>query len=441
MAKLDFVSAIYDKRWNKWLVVVLRFLVGAVFIYSGFVKAIDPWGTVYKFTDYLMSFHIGGFYQMLPVLAFALASVEFVFGAFILFGANRKWAPIFLLAMMAVMLPLTLYLAITDKVADCGCFGDALVISNWTSFWKNVVITLALVYLLIFNKNIRGAYSPAVQWLMAIVSLAFIVAIAATGYFIQPLLDFRPYKVGTPLVSASQRSAMSMNHDEADDYRFIYEKNGVTREFSVDSLPDESWNYVDRRELVKPKAASSSGISVFDEDDDEVTDSVVPSDGDVLLLLFPNLRSISISYTYLINQLNDFAQQHGVGVFGLTSAGKSEIDEWDDLSMASYDIYNIDDSELKMIARGNPAVVFVRDGRVVWKRTLRSISSSRLSSIEDLDSLSSDFNPAKSLSWLVSAYFIAMILVLIINHSHKLVKFTLRRSRKSRNKDVTLHSN
>ena len=151
-------SKLYGSLWGPAIVWLLRLMVGAVFLFSGFTKGIDPWGSIYKFDEYLRSFGFYDYNGLLTFMAFSVSAVEFMLGAFMLLGIYRRFTPWAMLAMMTVMVPLTLYIAITNDVADCGCFGDAITLSNWGTFWKNVALTVALVYLVIFNRKVKNIY-------------------------------------------------------------------------------------------------------------------------------------------------------------------------------------------------------------------------------------------------------------------------------------------
>lgn len=144
-----------DKKVTKAIVVLCRLVVGAVFVFSGFVKGIDPWGSFYKFSEYFATFGMQGMENVALFGAFAVAVVEFVLGVSVLLGAFRRGGVLLTGMMMLVMLPLTLYLALTDVVPDCGCFGDAVVISNWATFWKNVVLTLMIAFWCRLTKRCR----------------------------------------------------------------------------------------------------------------------------------------------------------------------------------------------------------------------------------------------------------------------------------------------
>lgn len=424
----EWGEAVAASKWNTVIVWVLRVLLGLTFIYSGFAKAIDPWGGMYKLTEY---FNVLGFDQLVPAslaFAFILAAIEFMLGLFVLVGAYRRSAPVLLLCMMAVLLPLTLWLAITDAVPDCGCFGDATHMSNWATFFKNLLIVPALIYLVMFNKRVHGIYGPAVNWVVGVIALAYVSVIAYNGYFKQPLIDYRPYPVGAKLGVEPEAQPAD------DDYVFIYEKDGVQKEFSIDSVPDDDseWTYVDRRVKgdKQPKGrVLEQPLAIFDNGTD-VTDEVLTTQGDALLYLFPDLPGVNIAYTFVINNLTEKAVGQGATVAALTSATEQQMEEWRDISMASYDTYSMDDSDLKMIARGNPAVVMLHDGRIVWKRTLASLDPERLRDDNlPLAQLSDDYNPSailKRAGWLL---LLALLALLVVNRTHVLVGTIWRRLR------------
>lgn len=421
-----------DKKVTKALVVLCRLVVGAVFVFSGFVKGIDPWGSFYKFSEYFATFGMQGMENVALFGAFAVAVVEFVLGVSVLLGAFRRGGVLLTGMMMLVMLPLTLYLALTDVVPDCGCFGDAVVISNWATFWKNVVLTLMIAFLVPFNKKVPCVFGPAVQWIVAFVSFVFVLCVLMIGYNDQPLLDFRPFKVGSRLVARETGS------DEAD-YIFVYEKGGLQKEFTIDSLPDDDWNYVDRRvkEPARPKTPSvaENMVSMYDDGED-VTEEVLTGKGQVLMLLFPDLPKVDIAYTFGINELCENATKQGVTVVGVTSAAAAEKEQWNDISMPAYKMLEMDDSQLKMIARGNPAVVCVTDGVIKWKRTFGSISQQEMQkrsfSLDDFDN-SGWSKPV--LGDMLLGYLGVLLVLLVVNRTHMVVKFSLKSLRRKRNKE------
>ena len=418
--------------WLRTLVLVMRLVVGGLFVFSGFVKAIDPWGTLYKFNDYFVALGLDGLTSISLAAAAAVAVVELMLGVAVLTGAFRRMAPALLVLLMLVFTPLTLWLAVTDAVPDCGCFGDAVKLSNWATFSKNLLLLAGLVFLLIYNKVLPSLFGPAVHWI--VVSLAFVLAMALAyyGYFYQPLIDYRPYKTGVRLADDSQAGE--------DDFIFVYEKDGVEREFTIDSLPDEDqgWNYVNRRharrggEQPAPAADSVRAISVF-EGLTDITEEVIDPQGTQLLFLFPDLPKVNIAYSFMLNELTDKALAEHADVLGLTSGTVQDIVRWNDVSMASYPVYNMDDSELKMLARGNPAVVMVDHGKVRWKRTLGSITREHLKQASIAD-LGNDYDRPAILRRLLWTYLALTLALLAINRLPKLVKAAVKRNKKQ---DIT----
>ena len=433
-----FINAVKGEKWCQVLTLLMRFTVGGVFVFSGFTKAVDPWGTCYKITDYLTAMGAGRWTDTALFIAVLLAAVEFILGVLIIVGAYRRSAPVLALLMMLVMTPLTLWLAVTGAVPDCGCFGDAVHLSNWATFGKNVLLLLGIIYLLCFNKSLPSVYGPAVQWLVMALSLAFVLAVAYYGYFKQPLIDYRPYPIGTQLVSAT---TVDDGNDE-EDFIFIYSKDGVEQEFTLDSVPDEEdgWEYVTRYHARRPHGKvimlngdSPSGIAIHDEDGNDVTLDVLADSRRTVLLLFPDLPRVGVVNSFALNELTDAALVADADVIGLTPATPAEVEQWKDISMASYPIYYMDDSELKMVARGNPAVVYLEDGSIKWKRTLSSLDD--VEQPVELSDMGKDLDCDDIMTSLLLAYLAAMLALLLINRSHVLIKRIFFRKNAQTTKD------
>lgn len=421
-----------------WL---LRICVGGTFIFSGFVKGIDPWGTLYKFQDYVGSFGWALPINLLLTAVFLLCIYEFVTGIFIVTGCFRRSAPIAAAALMVIMLPLTLWIAISDPVADCGCFGDALIISNWATFWKNVVLCAAIAWLIIYNSQCRSLIRPYIQWVALIFSAAYILIIGLVGYFYQPLIDFRAFPIGSVLAEDTVSSDGELgegdaieeddDEDNADEMVFVYSKNGIEKKFTInDDLPDEAdgWSFV-RREEGDPErnhnnthseATLSSveekeGLHVWSEDgNEEITPDVLRTRGDQLLLLMPDMGDVSIASTWQINSLQKMAEEQNVDMIAIVSGSNDEIARWKDLSLAAYPIYKAEDTQIKMLVRGNPALVYLHDGKIVWKSTLRSIDTEMLEN-EELSGTSLAALGRENIEILrdVTGLYLALMLVLI----------------------------
>lgn len=356
----------YNVSWIKitftW---IARILVGGLFLFSGFVKAIDPWGTLFKIEEYLGAFGLPFPFSLIRLIVFALCSVEFVVGVFIIIGCFRRTTPIFAALIMMFMLPLSLWIAVEDPVADCGCFGDALHISNWFTFWKNIAIMAGVAWLIRYNTRSICLISPAFQWLAIVFSGVFIVFIELIGFFYQPLIDFRDYPVGTALFAT----------DEED------------------------------------------GLDVFDiVTADDKTDEASRDFGDELIVMIPKVSMVSPATTWKLNSLYEWSQDHDVKMIGIVSGSTEEIDEWEDLSMASYPVYLADDSTIKAIVRGNPGVVYLHDGKIMWKSTLTAIDPPD-NEIKDSSEEIYELNPSIDGVLLKSSglYLIAMAFLMLIS--------------------------
>jgi len=425
------INAVKGEKWCQVLTLLMRLTVGGVFIFSGFTKAIDPWGAFYKVSDYMMALGFEQWTGTALFIAVALAVIEFLVGVQIVVGAYRRSAPVAALVLLLLMTPLTLWLAVTDAVPDCGCFGDALHLSNWATFGKNLLLLLGTIYLLLFNRSLRCIYGPAVQWIVTALSFAFIMVIAYYGYFTQPLIDYRPYPVGTRLISSTVDD--SEDQEGEDDFIFIYKKDGVEHEFTIDSLPDEEdgWEYVTRYHARRPRGKviiqngnSQPGIAIMDSEGNDVTTDVL-SGRRIVLLLFPELPRVGVVNSFALNELNDEALASDAEVIGLTPATAKEIEQWQDLSMASYPIYNMDDSELKMVARGNPAVVYLQDGVIMWKRTLLSLDD--VEQPVELADMGKDYDADSILTNLMLVYLAAMLALVFINRTYPVLRYLFRK--------------
>ncbi len=236
-----------ERLYHPAAVWLLRILIGVTFIMSGFVKGIDPWGSVIKISEYFTVWGWDVPRSLVTCAAFALGAYEFVWGFMVLLGCYRRTAVWLLSAMMAVMLPLTLYIALYSPVDDCGCFGDFLIISNTATFVKNIFISAALVYLILYNTRVSGLFFPYTQWIVGGLVTLYILAIEFYGYNVQPLIDFRQYTAGTTLLPPDY-------DDDTDDdtaaetvYEYTYSKDGLEETFTIDALPDSTWTFVSRK--------------------------------------------------------------------------------------------------------------------------------------------------------------------------------------------------
>lgn len=409
--------------WKLALVWLSRILLGGTFIFSGFVKAVDPWGTIYKLQEYFDVWHLSQWSAVCLPLAFILFTVEFMIGVYVLTGCYRRLAVWLATAFMSVMLPLTLWIALKNPVTDCGCFGDAIPLSNWATFWKNVVLIALTAILLFYNRSARCLITPALQWIGFCLTVIFIVLVGWIGYYYQPLVDFRPYPVGGML--ADNDSGNDSDFEEVDMIG-VYEKDGQQIRLPLDSIPDESWTFVGREipEEGKAMADKESHTAIYDPNDDsDVTSDVILQKGDQILLFYTSLSQVSAASYYRINSLYNYCEKHNIDMAAVASGNADEIDAFRDLSLSEFPIYLADDTWIKEVVRGNPAVVMLRDGKIVWKSSLAALPHDDFMSSavpNDFALLSRDNDMI--LNTLAAIYLAAMMLLIVASFIPSVIK-------------------
>ena len=229
---------------EKFLIEFARVIVGTTFLFSGFVKAIDPLGFAYKIEDYLVELQLTEFFPLALPMAIFMVVAEFSLGVALLLGIYRKWTVRFIGLFMVFFTPLTLWIAITNPVEDCGCFGDALIISNWATFYKNLVLLAGTILLLLQWRRITPLFSRRLAPAAVLFTLVFGLFFSLWNVVRLPVMDFRPYHIG-----ANIPQQMFVDPEKADvlETVFIYSKEGVEQEFTEENYPwnDTTWTYVD----------------------------------------------------------------------------------------------------------------------------------------------------------------------------------------------------
>ncbi|MDR1880430.1 MAG: DoxX family protein [Tannerellaceae bacterium] len=346
-----------------------RLLIGVVFAFSGFVKAVDPAGFALKINDYLAAWGLEAFRPFAVVVSFGLIAVEFMLGVCLLLGVYRRYASFFVLLFMAVMTPLTLYLALFNPVSDCGCFGDALVLTNWETFYKNLVLLAAAIFVCFRSRTLFQCYTYKAYWFVALYAYVYCAGFSYWNYNHLPVIDFLPYRIG-----ANIPALMEIPDDAPEDeyrYTFIYEKEGVQKAFSLEDYPanDTTWTFVeDKTELVKEgyrPAIESFGI--YDASGEEAAGLLLENPGGVLLLASPRLEEASDDRIDDINNLYDYALEHRIPFYCLTASSGDEILKWTDNTGAEYPFLIADDILLKTMIRSNPGLILLKGGTILMK--------------------------------------------------------------------------
>ena len=360
---------------------VSRTLLAVTFLFSGFVKAVDPLGTVYKIEDYLKAFG-GMFTDLLPLAgaaAVCLILVEWLLGVCMIANVRTQVTSWLSLAFYLVMTPLTLWIALTNPVSDCGCFGDALVLTNWQTFWKNVVLLALVVVLLVCRKAIPQLFSWWAELVIALAGLGMAGGIMAYSYTHLPPMDFRPYKVGNNIPAL-----MEIPEDaEPDQYEvtLIYQKDGVEQEFTLENYPkgDPEWTFVDQKSVLVKKGyeAPIHDFVITTMEFDDITYDILESEEPVTLVAMYDLRKTDRKQIGKVLALMESCREKGEQVYFLTGSGEEDIYEFaeeiglDEETMEEV-FCTIDPVTLKTVVRANPGVFVVQNGTIIDKYNIRN---------------------------------------------------------------------
>ena len=349
---------------------VCRFVLAATFIFSGYVKAIDPLGTLYKLKDYAAAMSLNGLLPdwVLVGVAIALGALEFALGVFMLFAVRRHVVSRITLAFMAAMTVLTLWIFVADPVKDCGCFGDALKLTNGETLLKNIVLIACAALVAWRPADMARFISRSNQWIVRYYTVAYIIITSVYCLYTLPIFDFRPYHVGTNI---KQGMEIPEGAEQPEfESTFLLRKNGETREFTLDNYPDSTWEYVDTR-TVQTKKGYEPPIHDFAlttcDTGEDITEQVLTKKGYTFLLVSPRLAVADDSNFGDIDQIYEYAEENGADFYCVTASANDEIERWRDLTGAEYRFCNADETTLKTMIRSNPGLILLKDGTIIGK--------------------------------------------------------------------------
>lgn len=349
---------------------VCRFVLAATFIFSGYVKAIDPLGTLYKLKDYAAAMSLNGLLPdwALVGVAIALGALEFALGVFMLFAVRRHVVSRITLAFMTAMTALTLWIFVADPVKDCGCFGDALKLTNGETLLKNIVLSACAALVAWRPVDMARFISRSNQWIVRYYTVAYIVITSVYCLYTLPIFDFRPYHVG---MNIKQGMEIPEGAEQPEfESTFLLRKNGETREFTLDNYPDSTWEYVDTR-TVQTKKGYEPPIHDFAltscDTGEDITEQVLTKKGYTFLLVSPRLAVADDSNFGDIDQIYEYAEENGADFYCVTASANDEIERWRDLTGAEYQFCNADETTLKTMIRSNPGLMLLKDGTIIGK--------------------------------------------------------------------------
>jgi hypothetical protein len=342
-----------------------RVIIGIVFIFSGSVKAIDPLGTVYKFQDYFQAFDLAFLKQLALPAAIALCSLEFLSGISVLFNIRHKTGIWIVVILMAIFTPLTFILALTNPVTDCGCFGDAIHLTNWQTFIKNIILLIPAVFLFMTRRQSTNDKYQIREWVsLSIMALLFLLFISYNLRYL-PAIDFLPYKTGTHIAD----KMIIPEGVPGDKYEttFVYEKEGQKKEFTLENYPsnDTTWKFVEQKSVLVSKGYQPPihdfVISTLEGED--ITQQILEYEGFTILMISKKIeesdpellrRGYNLGYYCMGNMINFY-------VLTASESGKiRNISNGIPFSLA-------DETTLKTMIRSNPGYILLKRGTIIKK--------------------------------------------------------------------------
>ena len=359
-------------RLKSILVNICRLLLSITFIFSGFVKAIDPLGSQYKIGDYLTALGMAGkipeWVQL--ILSISLSGAEFTLGILLLLAIRRRLVSKLAFVLMLGMTSITLWFTISNPIQDCGCFGDAIHLTNSQTFIKNLVLLVASIVVMRLPLYQVRFISKTNQWIATYFTMIFIVIVSLLSLYHLPLFDFRPYYIGQNILKGMQipKGAKQTKYKTT----FICTKNGVQKEFNENNYPynDSTWVFVDTKQEVIEKGYEPPihDFSITDEKTGEdLTEQILNKDGYTFLLVSPMLEVAQDRNFGDIEGIYEYAKENGYAFYGLTASTDKGIKHWRDITGAEYPFYVTDGTTLKTMIRSNPGLLLLYKGTIINK--------------------------------------------------------------------------
>lgn len=357
-----------------------RILTGLVFIFSGFVKAVDPIGTSIKLTDY---FDALGMDWLIPValpLSFLLNTAEFVIGIMLLLNVFNRLTAFAAVFFMALFTPLTLWLAITDKVTDCGCFGDFIVMDNWETFYKNAVISIFVIIIFLGRNKFYYSYTKKMQIIITSVFIFFAMFFQTYNYRNLPVIDFRPFKIGNSILEGITLPEGA----KKDVYKsFLFYKNlktGKIEKFDENNYPWEdtlNWEFSNTENILVEKGEDPKihDFSITDKSGNDITDIVLKDDNFSFLFAAYDLEHTDIDAFKNLSGLIKFCDDKKIKFYCLTSSSDEDVAKLKSQISTTIDFYKSDSKMLKTMVRSNPGLLLLKNGRIYGKWHYRNIPS------------------------------------------------------------------
>lgn len=351
--------------------IISRTIVGLTFIFSGFVKGVDPLGSTYKFQEYFEVWGMNWMHNLALPLAIILCAVEFTLGVMLLFGVKPKLSTWLVLIMMTFFTGLTLYSAFNNPVSDCGCFGDAVKLTNWQTFYKNIVLMVFVLFLVFTLKKSKSAFGARGEYSTIVLGAGIIVFVSIYSLRHLPIIDFLPWKKGVKI------SEQVLPTPEVADVYLVYKniKTGEKVEYTANTLPWQdtvlmaNLEFVEqKKKVIQPfKEAPIHDFIISDQDGNIITDQVMGYQGTQFFLVAYDLNTTNKKAFKRINKFAETAEKDSIPFMALTGSIPEVVDAFRHELQTMYPFYTVDETALKSVVRASPGLVLLNKGVVIMK--------------------------------------------------------------------------
>lgn len=399
---------------------ISRFIVGLVFLFSGFVKIIDPAGVGLIIEEYFNLIGLGNWHTFYVIIGALLSITEMLLGIGILIGLRMKIMARGALWLMLSFTIITFLLAIFNPITDCGCFGEAIKLTNWETFFKDLVLLFFALILYFQKDRFIPIAPPKWEWVFTGVFTFFLIVISIYSYRHLPMIDFMEFKVGTNIKERVEFTT----HNDLQEFEtvLIYSKNGQMQEFLIDEIPDSTYTFIDSKTVEKRKRETSKPMdfSVSDISGNYITDSLLSLKGALYVATSPFVEYLGKRRSARLNELYDSLSKRDIPMILLTGSSQQQNDLLINRYNLSMPVYHTDYKTLYTMNRSFGGVIFLYDATIISKWATSDIP---LKSIDNILNQDPELMAAKAkIGEHLTLEFTIFILLLIIALMRYLMK-------------------
>lgn len=395
------------------MLTLVRYIVSLVFIFSGFVKAIDPWGTAYKINEYVITFINHSISEDITLLfSVLLISIEFLLGIFLFLGIRVKFTtrvlPFFLLAMTI----LTTFNLFDKGIHDCGCFGDAIHLSNEVTFAKNVILLLLSIYLFIRKYKINTLILRSWHWIISTYNFIFILVVCLVNIYYLPMIDFRPFKIGVDIM---QDKSLPLDAELPEySYQFVYEKEGTQKTFTDKNLPDSTWKMVSRHVTVVKEGTMPKILNfrIQDENGEDIQDELLEDTTITFLMLSVSLDNMQKDVSDKMNTIYDYCRDNGYHFYCITASSIDIVNQWRYYDGLDCRVFTADPQLIQTMSRANPSLMLLKKGVIINKWSCFDLPD--IDEDTSLNALSGNIGSKLEICLKTILYYLIPLIILII---------------------------